>query len=297
MLRASALLLAFATGGGAAQPPPTGNAAQRSQACNGVVPPVAYRNLVASSHLILVGVAEPPTSESDRADSYRRVHVRVTGALKGEPGAEVDVRFFEGPGSHPPGTREIAALVGRPALFHLLRVDEQRGTVYFAGDAEALAPATAANVAAARQEVARQQGLLTNWAPDPSWPHLHDVAMLLSELASLQPGGRFTRSRQERIFARLEALGQPAVLAMIAHIDDTRRLALPEISLENHFPGAFEARRFYGPQTIGDALAAILNQITSEGFGFTYNGGSERERLEATNGWRVYAADLVCGRR
>jgi hypothetical protein len=299
MLRAGALLLALAAGPAiAAQPQTPGDAVRRSLACNGIVPPVEFRDLVAQSSLILTGIADAPPAASSNGDGHRSLHVRVTAVLKGDlaPG-EIDIGYYEGPGGTTPATRNMAALTGRPALFHLVRVDGSHAGFYFVHDEEALRPASPANLNGVGQEVARQRNILAHWQPDPAWPNLDEVARLLSSLASLEPGGRFTRMTQERIFVELEALGPEGVLAMIALMDDRRPLAIREISLENHFPGAFEDVRHYGPQVIADALAAILNQVAHEDFGFIYNGGSERERVETINGWRVYAADLACGRR
>jgi hypothetical protein len=92
---------------------------------------------------------------------------------------------------------------------------------------------------------------------------------------------------EEKAFADLEAMGKSAVPAMIMLMDDRRGLPIRHIELRN--PSAtFEAFRQYGPQVVVDAVTAILNQITGEAFGQTENGGSERERKAAIDGWRVY---------
>jgi len=94
------------------------------------------------------------------------------------------------------------------------------------------------------------------------------------------------RGTEQKAFFDLEALGCPAVPAIIARMDDRRPLPDPNIALRNKSPDAFEARRFYGPQQIVDALAAILNQITGQDFGFIYNGATEPERTRTVHGWR-----------
>ena len=297
--RTAVLLIALAATPVLATPPGSPpDATTRPLSCEGIAAPVAFRDLVTRSHLILTGVAERPPAESASGDGYRSVRIRLVEALKGEPDSGgIVVRFYEGPGRRPPGAREIAALAGRPALFYLIRVDGPDGALYFAGDAEALELSTPASLSAVRQEVARQQYLLAHWQSDPAWPHQTEVAALIAELAALSRFERSAPAVQRRIFARLEAFGRPAALAMIAQMEDRRPLADRAISLENHDPNAFEGLRHYGPETITDALAAILNQITGDHFGFIYNGGTERERREAINGWRVFAADLACGRR
>ena len=68
---------------------------------------------------------------------------------------------------------------------------------------------------------------------------------------------------EQKAFSDLEALGCPAVPAIIRRMDDRRVLPDPRISLRNKSPQAFEAVRHYGPVQVVDALAAILNQLTA----------------------------------
>jgi hypothetical protein len=93
---------------------------------------------------------------------------------------------------------------------------------------------------------------------------------------------------EEQAFADLESLGCPAVPAIIEQMDDRRKLPDPRISLRNKAPDAFEGLRHYGPEKVVDALAAILNQITGQHFGFIYNGGTDAERDKAVRGWRNF---------
>src|SRR5262249_52475565 len=72
---------------------------------------------------------------------------------------------------------------------------------------------------------------------------------------------------EHKAFADLEALGCPAVPFIIQRMDDRRKLTDPTISLENP-PNAFEGLRHYNPEEVVDALAAILNQLTGQNFGF-----------------------------
>jgi len=96
------------------------------------------------------------------------------------------------------------------------------------------------------------------------------------------------RRTEHKAFADLEALGCPAVPAIIARMDDRRRLPDPTSVLQNKSKDAFEASRFYGPEKVVDALAAILNQITGQEFGFIYNGGTEAERTSTVSGWHDF---------
>jgi hypothetical protein len=100
-------------------------------------------------------------------------------------------------------------------------------------------------------------------------------------------------SEQHKAFADLERLGQPAVPAIIALMDDRRDLAEKRISLENKSPGAFEGLRHYNASKVIDALDAILNQLTGLALGTSYFDDSDAARVEAVNAWRVYRHYLL----
>jgi hypothetical protein len=44
-----------------------------------------------------------------------------------------------------------------------------------------------------------------------------------------------------------------------------------------------------------DALAALLNQVTGESFGLSYNDPSDDEREHAVAAWQVYAQYVAAG--
>ena len=93
---------------------------------------------------------------------------------------------------------------------------------------------------------------------------------------------------EQKAFSDLEALGCAAVPATIRRMDDRRALPDPRISLRNKSPDAFEGIRHYGPTQVVDALAAILNQVTGQHFGFIYNGATDAERTKTIQGWREF---------
>jgi hypothetical protein len=93
---------------------------------------------------------------------------------------------------------------------------------------------------------------------------------------------------EHKAFSDLEALGCSAVPAIVKQMDDRRVLPDPSISLVNKSPNPFEGLRHYGPEKVVDALAAILNQLTGQDFGFIYNGATDVERDKAVHGWREY---------
>ncbi len=107
------------------------------------------------------------------------------------------------------------------------------------------------------------------------------------------------RGTEQKAFADLEVLGCAAVPAIIERMDDRRSLPDRQISLRNKSPQAFEGVRHYGPEEVVDALAAILNQLTGQDFGFIFNGATDQERSKTVDGWRSFLksapASKLCG--
>jgi hypothetical protein len=114
-----------------------------------------------------------------------------------------------------------------------------------------------------------------------------DVHKLIEQIATL-PRGNSSAAKQQALFDRLIAMGPDAVPAIVSQMDDRRPLAVQAISLINKSPDAFEGMRHYGPELMVDALAAVLNQISGQHFGFIYNGASEQDRRATVAGWRRY---------
>jgi len=102
-------------------------------------------------------------------------------------------------------------------------------------------------------------------------------------------GKMLNTSTEQQAFADLEALGCPAVPAIVERMDDRRSLPDPRISLRNKSPQALEGLRHYGPEKVVHALAAILNQITGQDFGFIYNGATDAERDKTVRWWRDFS--------
>jgi hypothetical protein len=180
----------------------------------------------------------------------------------------------------------VAAYRGKSWLMLLTRLDndDEQG-IFLTGEAgDAIVPAEPVFIKVVRDEISRQQQqLLLKPALQPVDSALDlKVAGLIEQ--SLNP------ETEEHALEQIEALGDPAVPSLIHRLDDRRKLPKPYLKLNNNFPGAFEAVRQYGPKQVVDALAAILNQITREHFGSIYNGGSDAERTQCVNGWRIYLA-------
>jgi hypothetical protein len=104
---------------------------------------------------------------------------------------------------------------------------------------------------------------------------------------------------QQSAFDALLQLGCPAVPALAQYLSDARHLSFHSLRLRNEARDAFEAYRLYGPETVGDAIAAILNAVTGQHFGFVYNGSTESERAECARRWRAFIASTprseLCG--
>jgi hypothetical protein len=104
---------------------------------------------------------------------------------------------------------------------------------------------------------------------------------------------RFNRRISTRIQARAaaDAISLPKPLKARPRgrrMDERRPLPIPQISLENRSPNAFEGIAHYGPKLVVDAMAVLLEAMSGESFGTIANGGSERERAATVDSWRIY---------
>lgn len=270
----------------------------RAAMCRFPVRDADLARLVARSDMIVLGSPRQDVAVADGDSRYVRMPVSVEKTLKSNfSDPAPDLRVYLPDPEWRPSNEAITAAAGQPAVLFLVRSESTPVSLYFEGP-DAIHVATAERVEAVEEEIRRQEVLLKNWQADETLPHYGTVKRLVDELAGLDQTVRSEDSRwkkQERILRRLEALGQKAVPAIIAHMDDRRELAFQKMSLTNDWPDAFEGLRHYSPERIVDALAAILNQLTAENFGFIYSGATERERRAAVAGWRVYAEMLLCG--
>ncbi len=132
-------------------------------------------------------------------------------------------------------------------------------------------------------EITKQNEIIASNAHEkicPTIQHSSKVKKLIENM--------LVESKATGAYAELEKLGFQAVPAIICQMDDRRELAVQGISLENKSPQAWEAFRHYSPELVVDVLEAILNQITGKSFGSIHNGGTEEERANTVNGWRIY---------
>jgi hypothetical protein len=221
--------------------------------------------------------------------AYLDIPVQIEGVVKGGDVGSATLRFYPKDASYKPSNAAVLDLVGAPAILFLTRVEDGPVGLYFAGNSpDALQPATDKIVGAVRAEASRQAQITASRHGNTTLPRFAEVRALVRRL------GRVSGGEQQRVFDRLEGLGDEAVPAIIAQMDDRRPLRTHAISLVNRSPDAFEGMRHYGPEQVVDGLDAVLNQITGASFGSMVNGGSGRQRDATIAGWRVYATDLAC---
>ena len=140
-----------------------------------------------------------------------------------------------------------------------------------------------ANEVKIKEEIAKQNEIIIKSAHDKICPIVQHSSKVKKLIENMLVGSKATNA-----YAELEKLGFQAVPAIICQMDDRRELAVQGISLENKSPQAWEAMRHYSPELVVDVLEAILNQITGRSFGTIHNGGTEEERANTVNGWRIY---------
>jgi hypothetical protein len=296
-----ALLCAACAAPGDRAPPAPGAV---SPACEVRAANPALAGLVSSSPHILVGTPAPSRERFRAAathDPPEYFEFPVTGVevLKGPLTTDrLTVRNFPGDGYGEPEDETILGASGIRSLLFLVEGGGRPGELYFAGrDKAALQPATSINLAAAREEIARQERIAVRWWAPPNLPHFDKVRELVEALvavARLEGGRDFKLKAQQRIFREFEELGPAAAPAIVAHMDDRRPLAIGQISLRNPNPNGWEGILHYGPKVVVDALSVILTQVTGRLFLVIHNGGTEEQRRAVLIAWRVHMHDIAC---
>jgi hypothetical protein len=102
-------------------------------------------------------------------------------------------------------------------------------------------------------------------------------------------------SKAESAYVNLERLGKSAIPTIICQMDDRRELAIKSITFKNKSPDGTEKTWHYTPQVVTDALAATLNFVSWNSFGYIFDGASEEERVSVINGWRIFLWYLING--
>ena len=159
---------------------------------------------------------------------------------------------------------------------------------YFAGStSNAMSTASANKIELVKREVEEQRQILARFDNlfSPSRENRYETVKSLID-NSTRDG-----ERQQTAFRDLEALGMEAVAPIIMLMDDRRNLAIPQMSVKNRL-GHWEACRHYTLNKVVDAMNVILNQITGLSFGEIHNGGTELQRKETVNAWKIYLYHL-----
>lgn len=259
-------------------------------------------SLIAKSHIIATGQLSAPIVDIQKCltsneHKYIELIVKCDRVLKGNVKSDFTIRWYSRPENYRPSPKSIIAYNEKKVLVFLTQIDTEavsipgfptldqpaKSELFFAGYTPySLCLADANFIKQIQQEITYQQGVLERFEelyPPMEIPFYKKVKQLID--ATTQ------ENTQMAAFRNLEELGLKAVPAIILLMDDRRDLAVSSISLRND-PNHWEAIRHYGPKMVVDAMDAILNQITRESYGSISNGGSERARTEAINGWRIY---------
>ena len=246
--------------------------------------------LVAQSHLIVVGEANPPSADISSAqdsNQHRYIDIPISAplCLKGACPENLRVSYYTRPAPYSPSPRQVLDASGKRSIFFLIKVDYfYTNGIYFAGyTPSALRSYSTTSADDIRQEVEAQRAILDRGVTGSERDPLYQTVKALVN--------GMTNAETEAIsFKQLEALGDGAIPSIIALMDDRRPLPVRHIALVNTSPNAFEGLRHYSPELVVDALDAILNQIAGENFGGIFNGGSERARKLTVDAWRIYLA-------
>jgi hypothetical protein len=265
--------------------------------------------LVAKSHVILTGTLTVPVElitsclASNQHD-YVELHVETQQIYKGNiSGNNIGIRWYTKADGFSPSPEFIIASNNKTVLLFLedakmlLYGSESEEVLgfepkepklddyfYFAGStSNAMSLASADKVGRVKQEIEKQKQILARFNDmfSPSDENLYEKVK-----SHIDNSTRDAES-QKTAFRDLESLGMEAVAPIIMLMDDRRNLAIPQMSLKNRF-GHWEACRHYTPKKVVDGMNAILNQITGLSFGEIHNGGTELQRQETVNGWKIY---------
>jgi len=252
--------------------------------------------LIARSDYILTGTLKLPTEEIQEMASYStswyfQISVDVQTTYKGNP--TQDSFSFKAYFDAEKAGDILRLLDRRKDQVCILFVIERdarytRGHYLTNGlGEESLRIAEPNFIEDVKNEIRHQQSILAEFEKSfkaEMMPHFKQVKKLISQMIDAET--------EHSAFRDLEKLGHDAVPAMILLMRDFRPLPITDIALKNP-PDHWDGFRHHSPKTVVDALAAILNQITGESFGFIYSGGSERERQRTVDGWRIYLHYLM----
>lgn len=253
--------------------------------------------LVAQSDVVIEGTVEVPATLAKASKSYVSLPVAEAELLKGNwatPKLLITHYASRPAADYMVPQEKLEAQQEKKSVAFLAIVDEARENgagekpmLFFAGyTKDALQPSSPQFLEQVRKEIAAQAKLLQSFSTSalakPDARHAA-VAALIEQMV--------VEKTEAKAFEKLEEMGLAAVPSIIRLLDDRRELPLKYIRLNNKGAvGAFEGFRQYGPATVGEALDAILNQLTGEDFGGSWFYNNLRAHRKSVAGWRVWLA-------
>ena len=244
--------------------------------------------LVAQSPIISKGALRVPISaiEELRASGKRDyVNLEIGNAefLKGSAPKTFAIQWFSEVRDYAPDLPLLKQLNGREVVVFTLRGGPTGRGIYLAGHTpEALAPSSEVLIRNIQTEIERQKQLLAQFPKgidEIPKSRIESVRRLIENMT--------LKGRAEAAFEEMLRLGQDIVPATIMLMDDRRAVTAEWLQIPNA-PGHWEAYALYKPEKVVDALDGILGKITGQQFVNIVNGGTDEDRRDAVDGWRVY---------
>ena len=245
--------------------------------------------LVAQSPIISKGALRVPISaiEELRASGKRDyVNLEIENAefLKGSAPKTFTIRWFSEGRDYAPDLPLLKQLNGREVVvFTLCAGPTESRAIYLAGHTpEALAASSEVLIRNIQTEIERQKQLLAQFPKgieEIPKSRIESVRRLIENMT--------LKGRAEAAFEEMLRLGQDIVPATIMLMDDRRAVTAEWLQIPNA-PGHWEAYALYKPEKVVDALDGILGKITGQQFVNIVNGGTDEDRRDAVDGWRVY---------
>ncbi len=254
---------------------------------------------VAAAQYIVTGTLNIDTNKINEIKSSKADYIEfaftIDSVFKGNlPEKEITIRKFicdKNGKENRCNDSNLFLFNGQKVLAPIVKSQTKPGQYAFIkSSVKTISLATEENLNKAAKEIAMQKEIIES----KLYAEICPFAQLSDSVKSLIED-MLTASKAEEAYVKLERLGTQAIPAIICQMDDRRELAVKNISLENKYPNATEPSRQYSPKVVTDVLAAILNQVARNSFGFIYNGASEEERNSAINGWRIFLWYLVNG--
>ena len=254
---------------------------------------------VAAAQYIVTGTLNIDTNKINEIKSSKADYIEfaftIDSVFKGNlPEKEITIRKFicdKNGKENRCNDSNLFLFNGQKVLAPIVKSQTKPGQYAFIkSSVKTISLATEENLNKAAKEIAMQKEIIEN----KLYAEICPFAQLSDSVKSLIED-MLTASKAEEAYVKLERLGTQVIPAIICQMDDRRELAVKNISLENKYPNAVDPSRQYSPKVVTDVLAAILNQVARNSFGFIYNGASEEERNSAINGWRIFLWYLVNG--